>query len=661
MAQPLKIVLLPSQRLVRAPPGGADTFPELRDIVAHALEADAAARIVFKYMDDDGDVCSLSSDTELREAYRITAELGKPALVMVAYSEAEIQNPPQLKQLLLDVLTKADDEVEDQQEEVDVAEEGQASAVAESISESPVSRAKEEEKTHVEPASATDKGAKAKQEEDVLMSISAAMATSNEKGKQMDETAEETKKDENAEEAKSAKEAETAPRPVSEVSPFAIGSTLEPSSATISRRTGWSNAVAPITAGDLFAAHAAAAAADSSSSTSSSAFMLYQPVHVGVACVGCPVAPIVGTRYKCLECRWDACEQCETSFSSFSSSSSLCPEHAREHLVLRIQRAVSSEIISQLMSAAAQSSSPSPSPFASPIDESGRRKATVAPKEVKPEEPKARFVEDTNVPDRSVFAPGAVVRKGWRLQNTGKAAWPEDVCIQFVGGTIIPSERLTPAPRAQPGETVEVYVNLQMPEAEGPHQGWFRLATNTFRFGPRLWIEAIVSAPFAAFSSSASSSSSSSSLPSSSTPSPSASSDIPAAEPRETKRPTAVAEPTPAVTYPEAVRRTAETPEPGATSHVDASAAPRPKDPALAAAAPLAASSSPASSNSSSSSAPSSSSSSVPSISPDDPNAATLKELHAMGYRNHTLNGYLLAQFKGDLARVVDWLINHSK
>lgn len=88
----------------------------------------------------------------------------------------------------------------------------------------------------------------------------------------------------------------------------------------------------------------------------------------------------------------------------------------------------------------------------------------------------AAFVKDVSVPDGTIFAPGVQFTKTWRLQNIGTCTWTSSYVLVFSSG----NNMSAPASVAlggniNPGQTVDVSVNLAAPAAEGSYQGYWML------------------------------------------------------------------------------------------------------------------------------------------------------------------------------------------
>merc|ERR1719327_109860 len=104
----------------------------------------------------------------------------------------------------------------------------------------------------------------------------------------------------------------------------------------------------------------------------------------------------------------------------------------------------------------------------------------------------ARFVRDVTIFDGTQMAPSTPFTKIWRLKNTGEVAWPPGTKMLFVGGDQMTSEMMVPLSRAtpvQPGEEVDVAVEMVAPPELGRYLGYWRLVGPWGRrkFGQRVW------------------------------------------------------------------------------------------------------------------------------------------------------------------------------
>lgn len=90
---------------------------------------------------------------------------------------------------------------------------------------------------------------------------------------------------------------------------------------------------------------------------------------------------------------------------------------------------------------------------------------------------RAEFVKDVNVPDGKEFDPGEDFTKTWRLKNTGSCTWTSGYDIVFDGGDSMdaPSSVQVTSGTIDPGETVDISVDLTAPDDAGTYRGNWKL------------------------------------------------------------------------------------------------------------------------------------------------------------------------------------------
>jgi hypothetical protein len=93
----------------------------------------------------------------------------------------------------------------------------------------------------------------------------------------------------------------------------------------------------------------------------------------------------------------------------------------------------------------------------------------------------AQFVSDVSVPDGTNYTPGATFTKTWRIKNIGTCAWTtSDVSLIFKSG----EQMGAPASSAlsttvNPGQTVDLTLNLTAPSAAGHYFGFYKFKSTT--------------------------------------------------------------------------------------------------------------------------------------------------------------------------------------
>jgi hypothetical protein len=93
----------------------------------------------------------------------------------------------------------------------------------------------------------------------------------------------------------------------------------------------------------------------------------------------------------------------------------------------------------------------------------------------------ARFVEDVNVKDGTIFPPNASFTKTWLIKNIGTCTWNDQYDLVFVQGDRMDAPKAVDFPegRVRPGESVELSIDLTAPDGEGRHRGYWMLRSDT--------------------------------------------------------------------------------------------------------------------------------------------------------------------------------------
>jgi Ig-like domain-containing protein len=106
---------------------------------------------------------------------------------------------------------------------------------------------------------------------------------------------------------------------------------------------------------------------------------------------------------------------------------------------------------------------------------------------------RAAFVSET-IPDDTVFAPNVAFTKTWRLKNSGTCAWTTSYALVFDSGDAMGAPAATALTgNVNPGQTVDLAVNLTSPSAAGTYRGNFKLRNAS---GVLFGLEPAGSAPF---------------------------------------------------------------------------------------------------------------------------------------------------------------------
>ncbi|MGB9673094.1 MAG: NBR1-Ig-like domain-containing protein [Anaerolineales bacterium] len=109
----------------------------------------------------------------------------------------------------------------------------------------------------------------------------------------------------------------------------------------------------------------------------------------------------------------------------------------------------------------------------------------------------AKFLQDINVPPGTVFPGGTKFTKIWRVQNTGSCAWNRNFTLMWVSGDMLGAKNQVPIPGVvQPGDIVDLQIDLVAPKTDGKYKGAWMLNDNAghvFGVGKNatdyLWVE----------------------------------------------------------------------------------------------------------------------------------------------------------------------------
>jgi len=82
------------------------------------------------------------------------------------------------------------------------------------------------------------------------------------------------------------------------------------------------------------------------------------------------------------------------------------------------------------------------------------------------ENDKSSFVKDNNYPDGSRLKIGQVIKKSWRIRNTGSIIW-KNRFIKMIGESRgagrIHCDKITPIPNTEPNQEIDIEIELRMP------------------------------------------------------------------------------------------------------------------------------------------------------------------------------------------------------
>jgi hypothetical protein len=95
---------------------------------------------------------------------------------------------------------------------------------------------------------------------------------------------------------------------------------------------------------------------------------------------------------------------------------------------------------------------------------------------------------DVTIPDDTQMAPGQTFTKVWRLRNSGTCSWSKDYSIAVFSGEAMNASSSVPLPnKIEPGQSMDISVDLVAPTSAGTYQGNWKLRNTSgvwFGIGP---------------------------------------------------------------------------------------------------------------------------------------------------------------------------------
>jgi hypothetical protein len=88
----------------------------------------------------------------------------------------------------------------------------------------------------------------------------------------------------------------------------------------------------------------------------------------------------------------------------------------------------------------------------------------------------AQFVDDVTIPDGTTLKPNETFTKTWRLKNIGTCSWTPSYAVIFSSGDSMngPATQAL-AGNVNPGQTVDISVDLTAPATDGSYKGFWKL------------------------------------------------------------------------------------------------------------------------------------------------------------------------------------------
>jgi len=103
------------------------------------------------------------------------------------------------------------------------------------------------------------------------------------------------------------------------------------------------------------------------------------------------------------------------------------------------------------------------------------------------------FIEDLTIPDGTQVAPGTMLDKRWRVQNTGTCNWDERYRLKEIAGPemeAVPEQRLYPA---RSGSETTIRIQFTAPDEAGTYRSaWQAYDPEDRPFGDPFFIEVVV-------------------------------------------------------------------------------------------------------------------------------------------------------------------------
>jgi hypothetical protein len=91
----------------------------------------------------------------------------------------------------------------------------------------------------------------------------------------------------------------------------------------------------------------------------------------------------------------------------------------------------------------------------------------------------AKFIQDINVPPGTVFAGGTKFTKIWRVQNVGSCTWNRNYTLIWVSGDTLGAKDQVALPGSvQPGQMVDLQIELVAPKEDGRYKGAWLINDN---------------------------------------------------------------------------------------------------------------------------------------------------------------------------------------
>jgi hypothetical protein len=89
----------------------------------------------------------------------------------------------------------------------------------------------------------------------------------------------------------------------------------------------------------------------------------------------------------------------------------------------------------------------------------------------------AQFITDVTIPDGTVMSPNQAFTKKWRIKNIGSCAW-NGYTVVFDSGESMGGPATKALGAVNPGQEVDIEMNLTAPATANTYRGYWRIVTN---------------------------------------------------------------------------------------------------------------------------------------------------------------------------------------
>jgi len=89
----------------------------------------------------------------------------------------------------------------------------------------------------------------------------------------------------------------------------------------------------------------------------------------------------------------------------------------------------------------------------------------------------AQFITDVTIPDGTIMAPNETFNKKWRIKNSGTCTWT-GFSMVFDSGDAMSGPATKAISTLNPGQEVDLDVDLKAPSTPGSYRGYWRINTN---------------------------------------------------------------------------------------------------------------------------------------------------------------------------------------